>query len=182
LVRPAEHAVSTPRRNSRPPMLQGLKDTSPADHPSNQILDHSVQNHPKISQLAVIRRVIGIGSNAFESFYRSYAVATYDVNLLASQICHNRLFRKILQQNLLQMISTELSSSATHNTRHLLSIRAYAVSQASSMSASSKVAPPFTFLDLCKSSSVDCMLSENKFMLIVRRLRSYLTSLCFGRL
>jgi hypothetical protein len=44
-----------------------------------------------------------------------YTADTFDVNRLASQICHNRLFRKKLQQNLLQMISTEVSSLATHN-------------------------------------------------------------------
>jgi hypothetical protein len=34
----------------------------------------------------------------------------------------------------------------------------------------------FTFSDMRRSSSIHCMLSENKFMLIVRRLRSRLTS------
>jgi hypothetical protein len=32
------------------------------------------------------------------------------VHRLASQISHNRLFRKKLQQNILRMISTEVSS------------------------------------------------------------------------
>jgi hypothetical protein len=44
-----------------------------------------------------------------------YAVDTSGVNLLASQICHNRLFHKKLQQSRLHMISTEVSSFATHN-------------------------------------------------------------------
>jgi hypothetical protein len=42
---------------------------------------------------------------------------TSGVNRLASQICHNRLFHKKLQQNLLHMISTEASSLAAHNMR-----------------------------------------------------------------
>jgi hypothetical protein len=39
-------------------------------------------------------------------------VATSSVNRLASQICHNRLFHKKSQQNLLHMISIEVSSLA----------------------------------------------------------------------
>jgi hypothetical protein len=70
----------------------------------------------KTSQFAVIRRSTVIGSYTSESYCRSYTVATSGVNRLASQICHNRLFRKKLQQNLLHMISTEVSSLATHNT------------------------------------------------------------------
>jgi hypothetical protein len=57
-----------------------------------------------------------IGSYTFESYYRSYTVATSGINRLAGQIYDNRLSRKKLQQNLLHMISTEVSSSATHNT------------------------------------------------------------------
>jgi hypothetical protein len=45
-----------------------------------------------------------------------YTVDTSSVNRLASQICHNRLFRRKLQQNPLHKISTEVSSFATHNT------------------------------------------------------------------
>jgi hypothetical protein len=69
----------------------------------------------KTSQFSVIRRFIGIESHASESYYHSYTVATSGVNRLASQICHNRLFRKKLQQNILPMISTEISSLAAHN-------------------------------------------------------------------
>jgi hypothetical protein len=69
----------------------------------------------KTSQFAVIRRFIGIGSHASESYYYSYIVATSGVNRLASQICHNRLFRKKLQHNFLHKISTEVSSLAAHN-------------------------------------------------------------------
>jgi predicted alpha/beta-fold hydrolase len=47
-----------------------------------------------------------------------YTADTSGVNRLASQICHNRLFHKKLQQNLLHMISTEVSSLATHNSTH----------------------------------------------------------------
>jgi transposase InsO family protein len=43
-----------------------------------------------------------------------YTVATSGVNRLASQICHNRLFRKKLQRNILPMILTEVSSLAAH--------------------------------------------------------------------
>jgi hypothetical protein len=63
-----------------------------------------------------IRRFIGIESHASESYYHSYTAATSGVNRLASQICHNRLFRKKLQQNILPMISTEVSSLAAHIT------------------------------------------------------------------
>jgi hypothetical protein len=45
-----------------------------------------------------------------------YTVDTSGVNRLASQICHNRLFRKKLQHNLLRIISTEVSFLATHIT------------------------------------------------------------------
>jgi hypothetical protein len=75
----------------------------------------------KTSQFSVIRRFLGIVSHASESCYRSYihiyTVGTSGVNRLARQICHNRLFRKKLQQNLLHMMSTEVSSLETHNTR-----------------------------------------------------------------
>jgi hypothetical protein len=71
----------------------------------------------KPSQFSVIRRFIGIGPHASESYYHSYTVATSGVNRLASQICHNRLFRKKLQQNILPIISTEVSSLAAHNIR-----------------------------------------------------------------
>jgi hypothetical protein len=84
--------------------------------PSTQIQDHSIQNHPKPVRFSVIRRFIGIESHASESYYHSYTVATSDVHRLASQICHNRLFRKKLQQNILRMVSTEVSSLAAHNT------------------------------------------------------------------
>jgi hypothetical protein len=69
----------------------------------------------KTSQFAVINRFIGIWSHASESCYHSYTVATSGVNRIPSQICHNRLFRRKLQHNFLHMISTEVSSSATHN-------------------------------------------------------------------
>jgi hypothetical protein len=58
---------------------------------------------------------MGIESHASESYYHSFTVATSGVNRLASQICHNRLFRKKLQQNILRMISIEVSSLAAHN-------------------------------------------------------------------
>jgi hypothetical protein len=86
------------------------------------------QKSSKTSQFSVIRRFIEIGSPASESYYRSYiymyihiyiyiyAVDTSGVNRLASQICHNRFFRKKLQHNLLPMISTEIPFLATHNT------------------------------------------------------------------
>jgi hypothetical protein len=74
---------------------------------------------PKTSQFSVIRCFIGIEPHASESYYHSYTVATSGVNRLASQICHNRLFRKKLQQNILPMISTEVSSLAAHNMRTL---------------------------------------------------------------
>jgi hypothetical protein len=69
----------------------------------------------KTSQFSVIRRFIGIESHASESYYHSCTVAASGANRLASQICHNRLFRKKLQQNILPMISTEVSSLAAHN-------------------------------------------------------------------
>jgi hypothetical protein len=67
------------------------------------------------SQFSVIRRFIGIESHSSESYYHSYTVVTSGVSRLASQICHNRIFRKKLQQNILPMISTEVSSLAAHN-------------------------------------------------------------------
>jgi hypothetical protein len=70
---------------------------------------------PKTSQFSVIRRFLGIESHASESYYHSYTVATSGVHRLASQVCRNRLFRKKLQQNILPMISTEVSSLAAHN-------------------------------------------------------------------
>jgi hypothetical protein len=84
--------------------------------PSTQIQDHSIQKSPKTSQFSVIRSFIGIESHASESYYHSYTVATSGVNRLASQISHNRIFRKKLQQRILPMISTEVSSLAVHNT------------------------------------------------------------------
>jgi hypothetical protein len=106
--------------------------------PSNQILDHSIQNHPKpVSFLSsgvssgsssVIRRFIGIESHASESYYHSYTVATTGVHRLASQICRNRLFRKKLQQNILPMISTEVSSLAAHNTSGMADVSAWSAS------------------------------------------------------
>jgi hypothetical protein len=42
--------------------------------------------------------------------------ATSGVHRLASQICHNQLFRKKLQQNIQPMNSTKVSSLAAHNT------------------------------------------------------------------
>jgi hypothetical protein len=69
----------------------------------------------KTSQLAVSRRSTGIDFDTSESYYRSYNVATSCVNRCANWICHNRLSRKKLQENLLHMISTEVSSLATHN-------------------------------------------------------------------
>jgi hypothetical protein len=84
--------------------------------PSNQILD---PKSSKTSQFSVIRRFVGIDSHASKSYYHSYTVATSGANRLASQICHNRFFRKKLQQNILPMISTEVSSLAAHNKRKL---------------------------------------------------------------
>jgi hypothetical protein len=49
-------------------------------------------------------------------------VATSGVHRLASQICHNQLFRKKLQQNVLPMNSTEVSSLAAHNTRLVMPV------------------------------------------------------------
>jgi hypothetical protein len=83
----------------------------------------------KTSQFSVIRRFIGIESHASDSYYHSYTVATSGVHRLASQICHNRHFRKKLQQNILRMISTEVSSLAAHNT-----LKVFAVASSSAAS------------------------------------------------
>jgi Integrase zinc binding domain len=73
--------------------------------------------YSKTSQFSVIkRRFIGIESHASESYYHSYTVATSGVHRFVSQICHNRLFRKKFQQNILRMVSTEVSSLVAHNT------------------------------------------------------------------
>jgi hypothetical protein len=101
--------------------------------PSTQIQDHSIQKSPKTSQFSVIRRFIGIESHASESYYHSY-IATSGVHRIASQICHNRLFRKKLQQNILRMVSTEVLSLAAHNTSHENSQRD-CISRTASMSS-----------------------------------------------
>jgi hypothetical protein len=80
--------------------------------------DEFVPKSPKTSQFSVIRSFIGIESHTSESYYHSYTVSTSGVHRLASQICHNQLFRKKLQQNILPMNSTEVSSLAAHNTGH----------------------------------------------------------------
>jgi hypothetical protein len=92
----------------------------PIRHPIKYLITRS--NRIQTSQFAVIRSSTVIGSYTPESYYRPYTVATSGVNRLASQICHNRLFRKKLQQNFLHMISTEVSSSATHNSRNSASL------------------------------------------------------------
>jgi hypothetical protein len=112
--------VSTPRRNSRPPRLQGLKGHPPADQPIQSDTGSLDPKYSKTSQFSVIRRFIGIESHASESYYLSCTVATSGVNRRACQICHNRLFRKKLPQNILPMISTEVSSLTAHNTRRRL--------------------------------------------------------------
>jgi hypothetical protein len=74
--------------------------------------------------MSLVSRLIKILNDAIECKrgtterlnYHSYTVATSGVNRLASQICYNRLFRKKLQQNILPMISTEVSALAVHNT------------------------------------------------------------------
>jgi hypothetical protein len=107
--------VLTLRRNSRPPRLHGLQGHPPADQPIRSDTGSFDPKSSKTSQFSVIRRFIGIESHASESYYHSYTVSTSGVHRLASQICHNRLFRKKLQQNILHMISTEVSSLAAHN-------------------------------------------------------------------
>jgi hypothetical protein len=87
----------------------------PADQPIQSDTGSLGPKSPKTSPFSVIRRFIGIGSHASESHYRSYKVDTSGINRLASQICQNRHFRKKVQQNILPMISTEVSSLAAHN-------------------------------------------------------------------
>jgi hypothetical protein len=100
---------------------QGCKACRAIRQPNQPIQSDTGSLDPKslkTSQFSVIRRFLGIESHASEFYYYSYIVATSGVNRLASQICHNRLFRKKLQQNILRMISTEVSSLAAHNRRH----------------------------------------------------------------
>jgi hypothetical protein len=90
--------------------------------PSNQILDHSIQNHPK--PVSFLSSSVSSESsltplNTTITHTQSYTVATSGVNRLASQICQNRLFHKKLQQNILPMISTEVSSLAAHNMKEI---------------------------------------------------------------
>jgi hypothetical protein len=99
-----------------PPRLQGLLGHPPADRPIRSDTESLDPKSSKTSQFSVIRRFIVIESHASESYCHSYTVATSGVNRLASQICHNRLFRKTLQQNILPMISTDVLSLAAHNT------------------------------------------------------------------
>jgi hypothetical protein len=121
--------VSTPRRNGRPPRLPGLEAHPLTDQPSNQILDHSVQNHPKpdsflssgVSSGSSLTPLNPTIDHTYICIYiciyiNIYTVDTSGVNRLVSQISHNRLFCKKLQHNLLRMILTEVSSLATHNT------------------------------------------------------------------
>jgi hypothetical protein len=94
------------------------------------ILNHSVQNHPK--PVSFLSSGVSSGSGLmtlnptidhtyiyiylYRHIYLYRYICTVDtsgVNRLASQICHNRLFRKKLQHNLLRMISTEVLSLAT---------------------------------------------------------------------
>jgi hypothetical protein len=107
--------VSTPRRNSRSRRLHGLYGPPPADQPIQSDTGSLDPKSSQTSQFSVIRRFIGIESHASESYYHSYTVATSGANRLASQIYHNRLVRKTLQENILPMISTEVSSLAAHN-------------------------------------------------------------------
>jgi hypothetical protein len=79
----------------------------------------------RTGQFSVIRRSTGIESHTSESYYRSYEVAAPCINRCASWICHNRLSRQKLHENLLRMISTEFSSLATHNTGHSRSTRTF---------------------------------------------------------
>jgi hypothetical protein len=82
--------------------------------PSNQILDHSIQNHP----IPVSLLSSGVSSESSLTPLNptvTHTQSTSGVPRLASQICHNRLFRKKSQHNLLPMISTEVSSLAAHN-------------------------------------------------------------------
>jgi hypothetical protein len=87
------------------------------------ILDHSVRKHPKpvsflssgLSSGSGLRPLNPTIDHTYMYIYiHVYTVDTSGVNRLASQICHNRLSRKKLQQNLLHMIATEVSSIATH--------------------------------------------------------------------
>jgi hypothetical protein len=93
--------------------------------PSNQILDHSVQNHPKPVSFLSSGVPSESGLSPLNStidhtyiciYINLYTVDTSGVNHLTSQICHNRLFRKKFQHNLLRMTSTEISYLARHNT------------------------------------------------------------------
>jgi hypothetical protein len=98
-----------------PPRLQGLSGHPPADQPIHSGTGSLNPKYSKSSQFSVIRRFLGIGSHASESYYLSYIVATPGVHRLASQICHNQLFSKNLPQNIQPMNSTEVSSLAAHN-------------------------------------------------------------------
>jgi hypothetical protein len=93
--------------------------------PSTPVQDHSIQNHPKpvsfllsgVSSRSGLPSLNPTIDHTYICIYINlYTVDTSGVNRLASKICHNRLFRKNLQHNLLRMISTEVSSLATHNT------------------------------------------------------------------
>jgi hypothetical protein len=83
--------------------------------PSNQILDHSIQNHPKPVSFQSSGVSSGSSLTALNPTITHTKSPTSGVNRIASQICHNRLFRRKLQQNILPMISTEVSSLAADN-------------------------------------------------------------------
>jgi hypothetical protein len=92
---------------------------SPISHPIKK-LDHSVQNHPK--PVNFLPSGVSSGLTPLNpTFIHTYIYSQPThlasiVNCLASQICHNRLIHKNLQQNLLHMISIKVSSLATHST------------------------------------------------------------------
>jgi hypothetical protein len=103
--------VSTPRRNSRPLGCKACRAIRQPISPSTQIQDHSIQNLPKpVSFLSS-----GVSSESGLTPLNPTITPTSGVHRLASQICHNRLFRKKLQKNILPMNSTEVSSLAAHN-------------------------------------------------------------------
>jgi hypothetical protein len=121
MITQCQHGVDTEAEWSN---LHATRPVGPSASRSaiKSILDHSVQIRPKPVSYLSLRRFIGVGSNASESHYRSYIIYIYTPSphlastVLATQIYHNRLFRKKVQQNVLHMISTEVSSLATHNT------------------------------------------------------------------
>jgi hypothetical protein len=77
--------------------------------PSTPVQDHSIQNIPKTVSFLSSGVSSESGLTPLNPTISHNIVATPGVHRVASQICHNQLFRKKLPQNILPMNSIEVS-------------------------------------------------------------------------